>query len=203
MYKGIVHAFRYIYVEEGVRGFYRGVVPSVVQIMPYMGLMFGSFDAFKRGIEWLKVSGVSSVQKLRKSVCAITLHALTQTIALQERNHFPTTNSTVEDTLCGALAGIFSKTGVFPMDVVRKRLQVQGPHRKDCVIANVPRYSGPMFLCIHQIIKHEGFFALYKGLVPGIVKAAPASAVTFLVYGKTREVLERWREEREKKREGV
>ncbi|RUS13541.1 mitochondrial carrier domain-containing protein, partial [Endogone sp. FLAS-F59071] len=97
MYSGILQAFGSIYTEEGVRGFYRGVVPSVVQIMPYMGLMFGSFDSLKRGIGWLKVH-----------------HCL------------PSTSVTFEDMFCGALAGVFSKAGIFPMDVVRKRLQVQG-----------------------------------------------------------------------------
>ncbi|RUS12706.1 mitochondrial carrier domain-containing protein [Endogone sp. FLAS-F59071] len=164
MYSGILQAFQSIYTEEGVPGFYRGVVPSVVQIMPYMGLMFGSFDALKRGIGWLKVH-----------------HCL------------PSTSVTFEDMFCGALAGVFSKAGIFPMDVVRKRLQVQGPRRTAYVIRDLPQYSASMFMCMREIVRHEGFLALYKGLVPGIVKAAPASAVTFLVYGKTRELLEWWK----------
>ncbi|MBW0464355.1 hypothetical protein O181_004070, partial [Austropuccinia psidii MF-1] len=33
------------------------------------------------------------------------------------------------DAVAGVIASVTAKTGVFPLDLVRKRLQVQGPHR--------------------------------------------------------------------------
>ncbi|KAI8087375.1 mitochondrial carrier domain-containing protein [Thamnidium elegans] len=35
-----------IYNKEGPRGFYRGLWPAIIQIMPYMGLLFSSYDVF-------------------------------------------------------------------------------------------------------------------------------------------------------------
>ena len=35
-----------------------------------------------------------------------------------------------------------------------------------------------------QIIRQEGVSALYKGLGPSVVKAAPSSAVTFFVFNQ-------------------
>lgn len=35
-----------------------------------------------------------------------------------------------------------------------------------------------------EIVKREGFLALYRGLMPGLMKSVPATAVTFLVYGQ-------------------
>lgn len=96
----------------------------------------------------------------------------------------------MQDGTCGALAGLVSKCGVFPLDVVRRRLQVQGRHRTDYVIASIPEYSRKSVLaCMKVIIQKEGALALYKGLVPGLVKVGPASAINFLVFEKSKRIL--------------
>ena len=104
----------------------------------------------------------------------------------------------MDDILSGAIAGIISKTGVFPLDLVRKRLQVQGPNRRNYFISNVPLYSSSIFTCIRQILRHDGFFGLYKGLTPALIKSAPVSAVTFLVYGYTKRLFERLHSSKDK-----
>ncbi|GAX17456.1 solute carrier family 25 (mitochondrial thiamine pyrophosphate transporter), member 19 [Fistulifera solaris] len=38
-----------LYQQKGIRGFYAGVNPAVVQIIPYMGLNFGIYDTLTRG----------------------------------------------------------------------------------------------------------------------------------------------------------
>ena len=86
--------------------------------------------------------------------------------------------------MCGSLAGIISKTGVFPLDVVRKRLQVQGPHLSEYIVSSIPSYSreNSVIGCMRKMIATEGFFSLYKGLVPGLLKAGPSGAVYFLMF---------------------
>lgn len=86
--------------------------------------------------------------------------------------------------ICGSLAGIISKTGVFPLDVVRKRLQVQGPHLQEYVLSTIPSYAkyNSVLGCMRRIVQTEGFFALYKGIVPGLLKAGPSGAVYFLMF---------------------
>lgn len=86
--------------------------------------------------------------------------------------------------ICGSLAGIISKTGVFPLDVVRKRLQVQGPHLQEYVVSAIPSYANhnSVIGCMKKIVRTEGFWALYKGIVPGLLKAGPSGAVYFLMF---------------------
>jgi solute carrier family 25 thiamine pyrophosphate transporter 19 len=79
------------------------------------------------------------------------------------------------------MAGIVAKTLFMPLDVIRKRLQVQGPVRREIIVSNVPKYTGGLFQSIIQIFRHEGLMGLYKGWVPSILKAGPSSAVTFFV----------------------
>ena len=85
------------------------------------------------------------------------------------------------DATAGVLASVFSKTCVFPLDLVRKRLQVQGPTRSRYIHSNIPEYNG-VVRSIGLIFRKEGIRGLYRGLTVSLVKAAPASAVTMWTY---------------------
>jgi solute carrier family 25 thiamine pyrophosphate transporter 19 len=67
------------------------------------------------------------------------------------------------DATAGIMASIIAKTGVFPLDLIRKRLQVQGPTRSRYVNKNIPEYKG-VFRSMREIIKAEGLRGLYRGL---------------------------------------
>lgn len=43
---------------------------------------------------------------------------------------------------------------------------------------------------LRQILRSEGWAGLYKGIVPSVVKAAPAGAVTFVAYEFTSDWIE-------------
>lgn len=47
-----------------------------------------------------------------------------------------------------------------------------------------------MYDGLRRILLEEGWAGLYKGIVPSIVKAAPAGAVTFVAYECTSDWLE-------------
>ncbi|OKL58489.1 Mitochondrial thiamine pyrophosphate carrier 1 [Talaromyces atroroseus] len=85
------------------------------------------------------------------------------------------------DAAAGVLASVIAKTGVFPLDLVRKRLQVQGPHRARYVHTNIPEYQG-VVRTIAVILRTQGVRGLYRGLTVSLFKAAPASAVTMWTY---------------------
>jgi solute carrier family 25 thiamine pyrophosphate transporter 19 len=92
------------------------------------------------------------------------------------------------DLSAGFFAGLLGKTLILPMDIIRKRYQMQGPDRNRFVVG-VPRYSGSIFQSFSQIVQHEGFFALYKGFVPSVLKAGLSSAVTFFIVEHARAAL--------------
>ena len=82
----------------------------------------------------------------------------------------------------GVLASVIAKTGVFPLDLIRKRLQVQGPARERLAGGMVPVYDKGLWRVGRDIVKKEGWRGLYRGLGVGLLKAAPASAVTMWTY---------------------
>ncbi|KAH6564391.1 hypothetical protein BASA61_004068 [Batrachochytrium salamandrivorans] len=162
IYKSLFGAVQQIFAKEGISGFYRGMFPSLVQIVPQMGLVFETHGFFK-GL-------FKDIEKHSPAIYSWT-----------KGSH---------DIVCGALAGIVSKTVMMPFDVIRKRYQVQGPVRNSIVVSNVPRYHKGLFGTAMQIIRHEGVLALYKGIVPCLAKAAPSSAVTFFIVNECRQAFD-------------
>ena len=86
------------------------------------------------------------------------------------------------DAAAGVMASVVAKTGVFPLDVIRKRLQVQGPARTKFAGGLVPVYERGVVATGQAIILKEGWRGLYRGLSIGLIKAAPTSAVTVWCY---------------------
>lgn len=87
------------------------------------------------------------------------------------------------EALAGTAASIIAKTSVFPLDTVRKRIQVQGPTRSRYVHKNIPDYGRLGTIgTLRTILRREGTRGLYRGLTVSLFKAAPASAITVWTY---------------------
>ncbi|KAI9657199.1 MAG: mitochondrial thiamine pyrophosphate transporter [Trizodia sp. TS-e1964] len=93
------------------------------------------------------------------------------------------------DAAAGALASLIAKTGVFPLDLIRKRLQVQGPTREKYVYRNIPVYKG-IGKTFRDIVRIEGWRGLYRGLTVSLFKAAPASAITMWTFERSSRLLD-------------
>ncbi|KAI1828470.1 mitochondrial dicarboxylate carrier protein [Xylaria intraflava] len=92
------------------------------------------------------------------------------------------------EAAASVLASVVAKTGVFPLDLVRKRIQVQGPTRSRYVHRNIPEYAGTLST-IRQILKKERTRGLYRGLTVSLMKAVPANAVTMWTYERVLKLL--------------
>lgn len=69
--------------------------------------------------------------------------------------------------------------------------QIEGLQRHPRYGARLePRAYKNMYDGLRRILLEEGWAGLYKGIVPSIVKAAPAGAVTFVAYEYTSDWLE-------------
>ncbi|XP_031396552.1 probable mitochondrial adenine nucleotide transporter BTL3 [Punica granatum] len=76
-----------------------------------------------------------------------------------------------ERFIAGAAAGITATILCLPMDTIRTTMVAPGGEALGGVIGT-----------FHHIVRTEGFFSLYKGLVPSIVAMAPSGAVFYGVY---------------------
>jgi solute carrier family 25 phosphate transporter 23/24/25/41 len=142
-YTGIINAFKVILKEEGFIGWYRGLVPSLIGIAPYVAINFTSFETLKRvTIDYFEVKELGVITKL---------------------------------TL-GAIAGTISQTITYPLETVRRRMQM----------ASLGTRSGAegatMIQAFKQVYTKYGLKGYFKGLIPNYIKVIPVVSVNFLVY---------------------
>ena len=164
-YTGLGNAVRTIAREEGALAFYKGWLPSVIGVVPYVGLNFAVYETLKDVA--IKQGGLKDETQL----------------------------GVVTRLGCGAVAGSVGQTVAYPLDVVRRRLQVSGWSASRAAggaggvaVEMVPVYTG-MVDCFVQTVRQEGFGALFKGLLPNYVKVVPSIAIAFVTYEQLKTLL--------------
>lgn len=128
-YTGMLHATRTIVAQEGLVALWRGWLPSVIGVVPYVGLNFAVYETLKDVI--IKATGGRNEQDL----------------AIATRLG------------CGAAAGTLGQTVAYPFDVVRRRLQMSGWAGAQALHADAGaaiKYSG-MTDCFVRTVREEGF----------------------------------------------
>ncbi|KAI3958219.1 hypothetical protein MKW92_030145 [Papaver armeniacum] len=77
---------------------------------------------------------------------------------------------------CGSLSGIASSTATFPLDLVRRRMQLEGAGGRARV------YKTGLFGTFGQIFRGEGLRGLYRGILPEYYKVVPSVGIVFMTY---------------------
>jgi len=115
--------------------------------VPYVGLNFAVYESLK---DWLIKS---------------------KPLGLVEDSEL----SVVTRLACGGAAGIVGQTVAYPLDVIRRRMQMVGWKDASSIVRgqgrNSVEYSG-MVDAFRKTVRNEGYGALYKGLVPNSVKVS-------------------------------
>ncbi|XP_057443746.1 mitochondrial adenine nucleotide transporter ADNT1-like isoform X2 [Lotus japonicus] len=163
-YRGMFHALSTVFREEGPRALYKGWLPSVIGVIPYVGLNFSVYESLKDWLIRYKPLGIAQDSEL----------SVTTRLA------------------CGAAAGTVGQTVAYPLDVIRRRMQMVGWKDAASVVAGEGKgkaeYTG-MVDAFKKTIKYEGFGALYTGLVPNSVKVVPSIAIAFVTYEMVKDIL--------------
>jgi len=93
--------------------------------------------------------------------------------------------SQVATFLLGGISGVITKTITFPLDTVKKRLQVQGFAEGRLQLGQTPKYNG-FAHCCWTVLRTEGLFrGLFEGWAPGVIKAFPSGAIQFYLLETT------------------
>ncbi|KAK6129958.1 hypothetical protein DH2020_036352 [Rehmannia glutinosa] len=165
-YRGIFHALKTVFTQEGPRALYKGWLPSVIGVVPYVGLNFAVYESLK---DWLIKSGPYGL--VGDSELSVTTKLA-----------------------CGAAAGTVGQTVAYPLDVIRRRMQMVGWKDAASVVTGDGKTKAPleytgMIDAFRKTVRHEGFGALYKGLVPNSVKVVPSIAIAFVTYELVKDIL--------------
>ncbi|XP_034936729.1 mitochondrial thiamine pyrophosphate carrier-like [Chelonus insularis] len=148
VYSGIFSCYESILKTESVRALFRGLLPTLVQIIPYTGTQFLLYNLF------------TNIYK-----------------KMTDESEISVTNS----MLSGSASGLVAKTVVYPLDLARKRLQIQGFEHGRQGFGKFFTCNG-FVDCVLRTIEQERFLGLFKGLIPSQTKATVTSALYFTFY---------------------
>jgi solute carrier family 25 phosphate transporter 23/24/25/41 len=133
---------RDIVVNEGPRALFRGLLPSLLGIIPYAGIDLATYETLK----------------------------------IKSRQFLPpdTEPGPFLHLACGTFSGALGATCVYPLQLIRTRLQAQA-------LTSVDRYTS-MTDAFRRTYRHEGMRGFYKGWLPNMLKVVPSASITYLVY---------------------
>jgi hypothetical protein len=144
-YHGLLHTMRTMAAED-LRSLYFGFGPTLLGILPYAGISFYTYDTLKT---WL----------------------MRDPWHVTPDGRLPVSHQLV----VGAVAGAAAQTASYPLDVIRRRMQLKN------LAVRVPahRHTVDAFRTIWQ---SEGLKGLFIGLSINYVKVVPAVSVSFATY---------------------
>ncbi|EPS61182.1 hypothetical protein M569_13615, partial [Genlisea aurea] len=106
-----------------------------------------------------------------------------ETLRTYWRQSRPNDSTVVVSLTCGSLSGIASSTATFPLDLVRRRMQLEGAAGRARV------YNTGLFGAFRHIVRTEGLRGLYRGILPEYYKVVPGVGIVFMTYETLKKLL--------------
>ncbi|XGW08421.1 hypothetical protein V3C99_011053 [Haemonchus contortus] len=148
---------------------------SYAQITPYeVEILFHLCELAHPGKKTLALKDIILIDPERlKRVSYVERLINVKAVASKEDRGFGT--AVLESAyrfLLGSIAGACGATAVYPIDLVKTRMQNQ---RTSSFVGEVMYKNS--FDCFKKVVKFEGLLGLYRGLLPQIVGVAPEKAI--------------------------
>jgi hypothetical protein len=140
-YCGICHTISSIAIEEGTLGFYKGLFPTLLHVVPSFAINFQVFGSLKKRYQ--------------------STHTPGGRIPLAEAFYYG----------CGA--GFFSSAVLFPIDLIRRQMQVDGKG------GEAKKFNGIRDV-FHGVYSSRGLRGFYSGLGAELVKVVPFVGIMFM-----------------------
>ncbi|KAI7599570.1 hypothetical protein KC319_g22811 [Hortaea werneckii] len=145
----------------GLSNFFRGFTPTLWGMLPYAGMSFLTHD----------LAGDFMRQRRFASYTVLPMSERSQR---QLAPNKPAPLRAWAELITGALAGFVSQTASYPLEVIRRRMQVGG------VVGDGHRLT--MVEVARNIMRESGYRGFFVGLGIGYVKVVPMAATSFYVY---------------------
>ena len=153
--------------SNGLANFYRGFTPTLWGMIPYAGASFLTHDA-------------AGDLMRTPSLAPYTILPLSERTQKQLAPNKPPPLRAWAELTTGAVAGFVSQTLSYPLEVIRRRMQVGG------VVGDGHRLT--MAEVARNIAREKGWRGFYVGLSIGYVKVVPMAATAFYAYERLKVV---------------
>ncbi|CAO3690179.1 unnamed protein product [Umbelopsis ramanniana] len=143
----ILTTARQMYRSGGIRAFWPGLTLGLIGVFPYQAMDLGIYET-------LKLTYLGYMDKTDGKV--------------QQPNVFVLWG-------CGMVSGSIGATSVYPLSMIRTRLQAQGTPAH-------PQTYTSAWNAVQITYRKEGVRGFYKGLGPTLFKVVPAVSISYVVY---------------------
>ncbi|KAI3742206.1 hypothetical protein L1987_59886 [Smallanthus sonchifolius] len=106
-----------------------------------------------------------------------------ETLRSYWKSQRPNDSTIMVSLACGSLSGIASSTATFPLDLVRRRKQLDGVGGRARV------YHSGLLGTLGHIMRTEGLHGLYRGILPEYYKVVPGVGIVFMTYETLKKLL--------------
>jgi hypothetical protein len=228
-YDSLLGSCRFIYKNEGFRGFYRGHYSNMIRVLPSYVIKFPANEFYKKLYkadetrpERLLLAGISAGSSQITFTYPLDIIRTRMTLDHHMTSNYNSYYKCARNILknegiwafykgypvsgltypvyvglqffiyeyfkkyfsyfAGAIAGITAQTLMYPGDVVKRHLQING------IDDTGKKYNG-LIDCIRKIYGKYGFRGFYTGYGVNLLKAAPETMIQFAVYDKVTSLL--------------
>jgi len=145
--------------RSGLANFYRGFGATILGMLPYAGMSFLTHDTVG---DWLRHPSIAPYTTIPDSESKP-----------KKGSRHPQLTAAAELS-SGAIAGLVSQTSSYPLEVIRRRMQVGG------AVGDGRRFG--IIETGRTIWLERGFRGFWVGLTIGYIKVVPMVATSFFVY---------------------
>ncbi|CEP13234.1 hypothetical protein [Parasitella parasitica] len=146
----IAETAKSMYAKGGIKAFWPGLTLGLIGVFPYQAMDLGIYETLK--LTYLQYSqGEYNQDGSQKQPNVFVLWA------------------------CGMISGTIGATSVYPLNVIRTRLQAQGTKGH-------PRLYKSPWEAVQTTFIEGGVKGFYKGLGPTLLKVVPAVSLSYVTY---------------------
>ena len=159
--------------RAGLANFYRGFSPTLWGMLPYAGMSFLTHDTAG---DWLRHPRIASYTTIPESQLPPSSASPSPATPYDPCKPLPLRSWA--ELFSGGIAGLVSQTASYPLEVIRRRMQVGG--------AVGDGHKLGMSETARRIFAEKGFRGFWVGLGIGYFKVVPMVAVSFFVYERAK-----------------
>ncbi|KAF1865590.1 hypothetical protein Lal_00004966 [Lupinus albus] len=156
--RNILELIKTIAITQGLRGFWKGNLVNVLRTAPFKAVNFYAYDTYRKQL--LRFSGNEETTNFERFIAGAAAGITATSICLP-----------LDTEPINKLLVVFLLHLSVPQAMIRTKLVAPGGEALGGVIG-----------AFQYMVRTEGIFSLYKGLIPSIISMAPSGAVFYGVY---------------------
>ncbi|QSL66787.1 hypothetical protein MERGE_001173 [Pneumocystis wakefieldiae] len=165
----------YFNTSMGFFNFYRGFTPTLIGMLPYSGVSFWTHDFIADFFRSKALQKHTIMDHNTNNISPQEIYSLENSLDLHQGYRYKQAPLKAwAELTAGGLAGLFSQTIAYPLEVIRRKMQVSD--------INEMHQKKGIYTTALEIWNRSGYRGFFVGLTISYVKAIPMISSSFFIY---------------------